>query len=411
MVLRFGTGAVAVGIFSLCSFSSASAATLPQIEASPRNAVPQCVTPGRLMAFVRDRNPRLARKYADLSVHYMRIGDELGVRWDYAFYQMLVETGSLTYKGDVSARQNNFAGIGATGGGAPGESFPTVAEGVRAHIQHLMIYAGLRVESPVADRTAKVQSWGILDKWRRRFGGRSVRYSDMTTKWSPGDRGYARDIKSVADRFMQTRCQSEDPEPGLVAGIRSSSNTRVASAGETSQFAQQAIERARNASTATRSSLGAPVTNETVRPRGSLSQGISVLNSNAGSNAAPTASNTPKTPSTDRRDDRVASAGSVGRFASNLIGSVKPPASASAEPNSCRVWTASYGGQRALIIKSISKAHVNYTVLDVNSGREEREADAYIAAYAKGGTTIAKFGDPTKALKRAFELCPESAAK
>lgn len=119
MVLRFGTGAVAVGIFSLCSFSSASAATLPQIEASPRNAVPQCVTPGRLMAFVRDRNPRLARKYADLSVHYMRIGDELGVRWDYAFYQMLVETGSLTYKGDVSARQNNFAGIGATGGGAP----------------------------------------------------------------------------------------------------------------------------------------------------------------------------------------------------------------------------------------------------------------------------------------------------
>ena len=49
---------------------------------------------------------------------------------------------------------------------------------------------------------------------------------------------------------------------------------------------------------------------------------------------------------------------------------------------------------------------MNYTVLDVNEGKEQREADAYIAAYAKGGKTVAEFSDPSKALAKAFEFCP-----
>ena len=38
----------------------------------------------------------------------------------------------------------------------------------------------------------------------------------------------------------------------------------------------------------------------------------------------------------------------------------------------CRVWTASYGGQKAMIIKSQVDKVVNYTVLDVNEGAEAR---------------------------------------
>ncbi|MGL1297140.1 hypothetical protein ACSTKD_00195, partial [Vibrio parahaemolyticus] len=34
----------------------------------------------------------------------------------------------------------------------------------------------------------------------------------------------------------------------------------------------------------------------------------------------------------------------------------------------CRVWTASYGGQKALIIRSVIDRVVNFTVLDVNEG-------------------------------------------
>ena len=49
----------------------------------------------------------------------------------------------------------------------------------------------------------------------------------------------------------------------------------------------------------------------------------------------------------------------------------------------------------------------NYTVLDVNEGTAQREADAYIAAYAKGGKKVGEFSNPTQALDKAFELCPE----
>jgi hypothetical protein len=49
----------------------------------------------------------------------------------------------------------------------------------------------------------------------------------------------------------------------------------------------------------------------------------------------------------------------------------------------------------------------NYTVLDVNDGAEKREADAYIAAYAKGGATVGEFATSTQALEKAFQLCPE----
>ena len=49
----------------------------------------------------------------------------------------------------------------------------------------------------------------------------------------------------------------------------------------------------------------------------------------------------------------------------------------------------------------------NYTVLDVNEGSEKREADAYIAAYAKGGEKVGEFANPSQALDKAFELCPD----
>ena len=53
----------------------------------------------------------------------------------------MLETGWLTFGGDVSITQYNFAGLGATGGGVPGNSFSTIRKGIRAHIQHLKAYA------------------------------------------------------------------------------------------------------------------------------------------------------------------------------------------------------------------------------------------------------------------------------
>ncbi|WP_368272514.1 glucosaminidase domain-containing protein, partial [Eubacterium callanderi] len=64
-----------------------------------------------------------------------------GVRPEVAFAQMCLETGYLQYGGDVKREQFNFAGIGATGNGAPGNSFADVRTGIRAQVQHLKAYA------------------------------------------------------------------------------------------------------------------------------------------------------------------------------------------------------------------------------------------------------------------------------
>src|SRR5262245_66609141 len=114
---------------------SAAGPDLPGIMAAPDNTVPQCVTPGRLMAFLKQRNPELNPRYDAIATQYMRFGEQYGVRWDYAFYQMVVETGALRYwrgnrAGDVKPEQNNFAGLGATGGGERGEGFKDIEGGV-----------------------------------------------------------------------------------------------------------------------------------------------------------------------------------------------------------------------------------------------------------------------------------------
>lgn len=64
-----------------------------------------------------------------------------GVRPEVAFAQTMKETGWLQYGGDASITQFNFAGLGTTGGGVPGNSYPDVRTGVRAQIQHLKAYA------------------------------------------------------------------------------------------------------------------------------------------------------------------------------------------------------------------------------------------------------------------------------
>ena len=71
------------------------------------------------------------------------------------------------------------------------------------------------------------------------------------------------------------------------------------------------------------------------------------------------------------------------------------------------MWTASYGGQKAMIIRSVIDQVVNFTVLDVNEGSETREAEAFISAYAKNGKIAGVYTNQALALDKAFELCPE----
>ncbi|MBU5429199.1 GBS Bsp-like repeat-containing protein [Kineothrix sp. MSJ-39] len=63
------------------------------------------------------------------------------IRAEVAFAQAMKETNFLRFGGDVSITQYSFAGIGAVGGGAKGQSFSTVRQGIRAQVQHLKAYA------------------------------------------------------------------------------------------------------------------------------------------------------------------------------------------------------------------------------------------------------------------------------
>ena len=90
----------------------------------------------QMQAYIQKINPQAP----DLAALYIEEGLAEGIRGDIAFAQACLETGNFHFGGDVKAEQYNYAGIGAVGGGAPGNSFASPQIGVRAQIQHLKAY-------------------------------------------------------------------------------------------------------------------------------------------------------------------------------------------------------------------------------------------------------------------------------
>ncbi|MBE9077376.1 N-acetylmuramoyl-L-alanine amidase [Romeria aff. gracilis LEGE 07310] len=97
----------------------------------------------QLIMFLKSNHEGALQLFPEIAKLYRDEGAIEGVDHDIAFCQMCVETGFLRFGGDIKATQNNFAGIGAVGGGSAGASFPSARIGVRAHIQHLKAYASI----------------------------------------------------------------------------------------------------------------------------------------------------------------------------------------------------------------------------------------------------------------------------
>ena len=199
-------GALAMLAFGLCL--SAAHASPPEIRTSVRNTVPGCVTPQRLMAFLKQRNQNLDPRFEGIADWYRRHGEAWRVRWDYAFFQMAVETNFLSYKrgnggwGDVNPRQNNFAGLGTTGGGVPGDSYPNVSTGVLAQIQHLVVYSGERIADPIGSRT-KLKQNDIIELMASLSG--HTTFSDLSRRWA-ADKHYGAAIEWVAGSYRSAYC-------------------------------------------------------------------------------------------------------------------------------------------------------------------------------------------------------------
>jgi Mannosyl-glycoprotein endo-beta-N-acetylglucosaminidase len=422
----------ALGLSVALSPASASAGNLPSVKIDSKNAAPACATPGRMMAYLASRNPSLDPRFKTIAVDYMKIGEELAIRWDYAFFQMLLETSDLTFKregrnGDLKISQNNFAGLKSTGAKSEqSESFPDVASGVKAHIQHVLVYAGEKVDNAVADRTRKVQEWGVLKSWQKGIKG-PITFADVAKKWASNGT-YGQELEAAAKGFYDDVCDKPDPKPELMAMVRKGAAVAavvapVAPPAPTvdapsapafdedkpakisgADLAKKAVADAKAEGNSKRTGLGAANIAKSAQAAEPPKAQQTVTLLNPGADIAPAATPTVTPPA--KAPETTAKAQVQNASAGGLARSAGP---APAAPGSkCRVWTASYGGQKAVIIKSTSDGMTNFTVLDVNDGSEKREADTYISAYAKGGVQVAEFASQTQALDKAFDLCPEN---
>ena len=226
-ILRLGRITAAAVALSLSAMAVHAAP--PEIRTSAENAVPACVTPKRLMTFLKSRTRNLDARYANIAELYKRHGETWHVRWDYAFFQMAVETNFLSYKkgdgdwGDVNPKQNNFAGLGTTGGGVPGDSYPDMDTGVLAQIQHLVVYSGERIADPVGARTRLKQD-DIVESMAGRNG--HTTFADLSRRWA-SDRRYGASIEWVANSYRDAFCKNPQPVEEAAVVPKRSKRVRV----------------------------------------------------------------------------------------------------------------------------------------------------------------------------------------
>jgi hypothetical protein len=215
----------------------ASAAALPPIIATADNAVPPCVTPAGLMHFVTERNaslqpPRhIEPRFSNIASLYQSVGQCVarppqqcvGVRWDYAFFQMLIETNYLTFlrpngvAASVTPSDNNFAGVGAAISGKPGERFKDAATGVLAHLQHVLMYSMTRIPEPIAKRTRQVQG-DVQDIMRRLH--RPVTFSDLAREWTGTDKNhYGLEMRQLAEKYASHYCNEAASKARVIEAL------------------------------------------------------------------------------------------------------------------------------------------------------------------------------------------------
>ena len=136
-------------------------------------------------------NPRLPVSAEEIVAYYYEEGAREGIRPDVAFAQALKETGFFRYGGDVVPEQNNYCGLGTTGGGVRGEYFASPQMGVRAHIQHLLAYSSTRrPTTPIID-----PRYSIV---RNAYGDRTLGdWQDLNGRWAVPGNQYGQEILSM----------------------------------------------------------------------------------------------------------------------------------------------------------------------------------------------------------------------
>jgi hypothetical protein len=152
---------------------------------------PTLLTAEHMNQYVRKINPNAPQ----LGSFYKTIGEYYGIRGDVAFAQAMLETDYFRFTGDVRNGQNNFAGIGATGGGVRGASFITPQDGVLAQFQHLYAYA---TNAPLPNRYPLVDPrFHLVNR------GSATTWTALNGKWAVPGTTYGQSILNLYQKMAQ----------------------------------------------------------------------------------------------------------------------------------------------------------------------------------------------------------------
>ena len=152
-------------------------------------------TQDQMVNFINKRNPapKLNCTVKQLVHLYYLEGGREGIRPDIALCQAIKETGTWGYGGDVIPEQNNYCGLGTTGGGVKGEFFATPQLGARAHIQYLLSYTSKRMPKvEVVD-----PRYELIKKFRPQIFGKLTKWTDLNGVWAVPGNHYGEDILNL----------------------------------------------------------------------------------------------------------------------------------------------------------------------------------------------------------------------
>lgn len=116
-----------------------------------------------------------------------------GVRAEVLFCQAMKETGWLRFGGDVKVGQCNFGGLGATGGGVGGATFPDVRTGLRAQVQHLKAYAS----------TSALNNSCVDPRFNLITRGVAPKLEDLNGRWAVPGTTYGQDILGMITTLLR----------------------------------------------------------------------------------------------------------------------------------------------------------------------------------------------------------------
>jgi len=345
--------------------------------------------------------------------------------------------------GDVDPRQNNFAGIGTTGGGVPGDSFPDVKTGVLGQIQHLVVYSGEAIADPVAPRTQLKQDQILL---KSRQLKRAVRFSDLARRWA-ADPKYGSSIEWVADGYRAEHCRGKEvpaetlpwvtkttaPATKGAVGTGTTGSTVVARANEKPETGERRTSPVRTiwsragtekavsagaAAAATRApaseppppplqtqipaaapaapnaamlAVPSPPADEPIATFALLTPPVMLAPS------APVQRAEPASPEPRENNDAAKS---------TFDPVAHPPSGLGVKPLTCRIDAASFGGMKTVLIRSEAGRDVHFIALTVLDGFEKSMTESFIKSRADSGQAVGEFPNKDAALAKARELCP-----